>query len=341
MKKELTMTELNIFKNAENAAKLLKLKTASGSVSQPDIKKISKLKQYVISKYDKISRENLPLTQELIKNISDIETSVYKYETLKKSDFAEAAADEKSNILTSIDRILNYSKNLAEEPVLLEGAVSNAKYVWRASKGSCATCQALDGTEYVLKEDIPPKPHPNCKCTVEMIKDENTQPCDCQRLYEKIDEISSSVETVIPALEDIKNSAAELMLVAANMPVASLGYSILDEINTAQEAYHDFQRNKSEMIAFRGYDKYYHAKANCEASRRGLSGEAVAYLASIGKEIIDIYTKTKSKRLTLIEAVKDSLEDLQADFYGISRKSNNGSCGINVENIGTIINKSE
>ena len=341
MKKELTMAKLNIFKNAEDAAKLLKLKTANDSISQSDVRKISKLKQYVLDKYDTISRENLPLTQELIKNISDVETSVYKYETLKKSDFTEAAAGEKSNILKSLDRIVKYSKSLEEEPVLLEGAVSNAKYVWHASKGSCAACQALDGTEYVLKEDVPPKPHPNCKCTVEMIKDENTQPCGCQRLYEKIDEISSSVETVIPALEDIKNSVDELMLVAANMPAASLGYSILDEINIAKEAYHDFQRNKSEMIAFRGYDKYYHAKANCEASRRGLSGEAVAYLASVGKEIIDIYTKTKSKRLTFIEAVKDSLEDLQADFYGINQKSNNGSCGINVENVGNIINKSE
>ena len=84
MKKELTMAKLNIFKNAEDAAKLLKLKTANDSISQSDVRKISKLKQYVLDKYDTISRENLPLTQELIKNISDVETSVYKYETLKK-----------------------------------------------------------------------------------------------------------------------------------------------------------------------------------------------------------------------------------------------------------------
>lgn len=333
------MTELNIFDSAQKAAELLKLKTASDNISSQPVKKLSKLKQYIIDKYDEISHEKKSLSQALIQSISDIETSIYRYETLKKSNFAEAAASEKSNILKSIDNVLNYSRNLQDDSVLLKGAVSNTRYVWRSSKGSCPACQALDETEYVLKEDIPYKPHPNCKCTVEVIKDDTDEMCDCRSLYDKIDRVSEAVDAVIPALNYINGTIAELIVIAVNTPAASLGYQILDEVNTALEAYHDFQRNKAEMISSRGYDKYYHAKANCEAAKRGLSGEAVAYLASIGKEIIDIYTKTKSKRLTFIEALKDSLEDLQADFYGIEQSRKEGFCGDNIKNIGDIMNK--
>lgn len=106
------MTELNIFDSAQKAAELLKLKTASDNISSQPVKKLSKLKQYIIDKYDEISHEKKSLSQALIQSISDIETSIYRYETLKKSNFAEAAASEKSNILKSIDNVLNYSRNL-------------------------------------------------------------------------------------------------------------------------------------------------------------------------------------------------------------------------------------
>lgn len=333
------MSQINIFEDAEKAAKLLKLKSVNGNLTNQAVQKLSKLKKYLIDKYDSISRDKNTISQELIKNISVVENSVYRYETLKKAGLAQNINPETGRILNSADKILNYSSKLSSEPVLLEGAVSNAKYVWHSSEGCCDACKALDGTEYVLKEDIPQKPHPNCKCTVEMIKDDSSEPCNCHSLYERIDNISDNVETVMPELEDIKNTVNEILVICANMPAASIGYQILDEINIAEEAFHDFQRNKAEMIAWKGFDKYYHAKANCEASRRGLSGEAVAYLASIGKEIVDIYTKTKSKKLTFIEAIKDSMEDLQADFYGIEQSTNDGSCGVNVENVGNIINK--
>lgn len=335
------MSKLNVFNSAQNAAELLKLKAVNDNISGDSIKILSKLKKHITERFDKIPKNKNFNSQVLINNISDIENSVYRYETLKKSGLSKSLVKEKENILKLSDNILNYCKKLSDEPVLLEGAVSNAKYVWRSSNGSCDACMALDGTEYVLKEDIPEKPHPNCKCTIEELKDDDTEVCDCHKLYDRIDEISGEVDAAIPELENIKSIVAELLVVCANMPAASLGYEILDDIYIAMDAFHDFQRNKAEMIAWKGYDKYYHAKANCEAVKRGLSGELVAYIASIGKEIIDIIQKTAKKKLTFIEAVKDSLEDINADFYGIEQGHLEGSCTINVEGAGTIINKFE
>lgn len=80
------MSQINIFKEAEKAAKLLKLKAVNGNLSNQAVQKLSKLKEYLIDKYDSISRDKNIISQELIKNISDVENSVYRYETLKKPD---------------------------------------------------------------------------------------------------------------------------------------------------------------------------------------------------------------------------------------------------------------
>jgi|GEM_PF-4066456 len=45
-----------------------------------------------------------------------------------------------------------------------------------------------------------------------------------------------------------------------------------DACEEAMAAYDIFVSNKAEMEEFRGYDKYYHAKANCEATQLGKIG---------------------------------------------------------------------
>lgn len=55
--------------------------------------------------------------------------------------------------------------------------MSNKKYRWHSSEGSCEKCQALNNTEYSSEKDIPDKPHPNCKFYVEVVEDNSI--CDC------------------------------------------------------------------------------------------------------------------------------------------------------------------
>ena len=53
---------------------------------------------------------------------------------------------------------------------LLYGSISkdNIEYEWKSEAGACEICKALNGTIYSSANDIPDKPHPNCKCWIDI-----------------------------------------------------------------------------------------------------------------------------------------------------------------------------
>lgn len=57
---------------------------------------------------------------------------------------------------------------LNDEQETLKGGISYYTYIWRTEPGACATCQALDGTKYSSTDEIPDRPHPNCKCYMDV-----------------------------------------------------------------------------------------------------------------------------------------------------------------------------
>ena len=65
----------------------------------------------------------------------------------------------------------------------LKGRISNEIYIWRSSDNACPKCQSLDGKEYENIDDIPDRPHPNCKCYIDTVIDDE---CGC---HEQIDNI--------------------------------------------------------------------------------------------------------------------------------------------------------
>ena len=42
------------------------------------------------------------------------------------------------------------------------------EYEWVAEPGSCKKCAALNGKVYKSLDDVPPRPHPNCKCKLDV-----------------------------------------------------------------------------------------------------------------------------------------------------------------------------
>ena len=86
--------------------------------------------------------------------LQDVGKSLYRYNVLKKNNHLAAAEEEKEEI----------------EHKVLEGYICNVKYVWKSEQGenTCEECASMDGEEFYSDEDIPPKPHPNCKCEVEV-----------------------------------------------------------------------------------------------------------------------------------------------------------------------------
>ncbi len=100
----------------------------------------------------------------------------------------------------------NYG-NSNEQNLVLKGGISNYKYIWRSenSDKTCDKCASLDGTVYYHEDEIPQKPHPNCKCTVEIVENSNEdeEPCDCK---EKIDELINSLEKSITVTQNISDN---------------------------------------------------------------------------------------------------------------------------------------
>lgn len=82
---------------------------------------------------------------------------------------------------TSKKKVMNIDKannKSQESPTFEIGIEYNDKpktYRWETNKGACDKCKELDNKEFESKEDIPQKPHPNCKCEVEIVEKQNSK----------------------------------------------------------------------------------------------------------------------------------------------------------------------
>lgn len=122
--------------------------------------------------------------------LSEIEHSLYRYNTFITGNLTKEADCE-------AQRLSGMVKNLNDENIVLEGGITNSKYIWHTEPNACKTCQELDGTVYYTKEDIPEKPHPNCKCSVEEVPmDKET--CDC---LEALDTMIIDLENTVSNAE--------------------------------------------------------------------------------------------------------------------------------------------
>lgn len=201
--------------------------------------------------------------------------------------------------------------------IVLEGGIGNYKYIWHSNDCACAKCQALDGTEYDNEKDIPDKPHPNCKCYVEVV-DENG--CNC--LLDLIIALSEITQEAINLKNEIiasKNAFGELLLTkkrdSGNVIIIE---NIRDALDQLFGTVDDFIRNYNDMKEANviGADKYFHSKANCEGTQRGEFGELVAKAIGDLRELTDLYRNIIEKGYSLKLTLDDKDADLEANKYG-------------------------
>ena len=300
------------------------------------IKNIIKNKKSDFKTLDLITKKKLKAITDnssgLYNDLSKIEHSLYRYNTLLNSNLLKDA--EKEGV-----HLMNLAENSDSVDITLTGGISNTKYVWQTEPNACEECKALDGTEYETKEDVPEKPHPNCKCKVVEIKDEDDEECPCSDFFEELDSEANEIEIAKQYLDEVNSFVKDALNFSMSNELLALGFSVMQEIDIAMNAYHDFQKSKAEMIAYKGYDKYHHARANCEATQRGLTGEIMAYTLSYGKEVYDIIKKVIFEGMEFEKAWNDSMQDLEADKYGMQQGRRGENCSESVKNVGDIINK--
>lgn len=131
--------------------------------------------------------------------IKDLGNSLYKFTSFKKNNMQEEAKNEQQN----------------SSDIVLKGGISNVKYVWHSENGenTCEKCKSLDGTTYDFADEVPERPHPNCKCHVEIVEDkksnqeiqESNDKCDCveitEMLISKIEDSLSIAESINAYIE--------------------------------------------------------------------------------------------------------------------------------------------
>ena len=109
----------------------------------------------------------------------------------------------------------------------------------------------------------------------------------------------------------------------------------IDELKQIYKAVNVFIRNYNDMKEANtiGADKYFHSKANCEASQLGDFGEITAKAISDLRELTDSFKNVHLKGMTEAESAKDSADDEKANKYGRNQGRNNlnENCGDLVE----------
>lgn len=225
---------------------------------------------------------------------------------------------------------------------VLKGGISNIKYVWHATDGACEKCQELNGKEYEYIDDIPDIPHPNCKCWVERINDE---PCDCNENFELIEQALGDAMSVQDEVESEIHNIYEFMAEYEDMLASFVPYCLTDLIDTIVslkiilKSILYFIDNFNQLLAIQDgrCDKYYHAKANCQAAQLGVTGESTAKILSDSKELFDSSVRAVLEAIknrndiqeTIMNKVKDSEEDQQTNYEGreIGKENPFGDCG--------------
>ena len=149
-------------------------------------------------------------------DLQDIGKSLYRYNSLQEHNYINDAQEEKEDIKNKV----------------LKTGITYNKYIWHSenSEHTCDKCKELDGQVFDFYDEVPERPHPNCRCTVEVVEnnEENSsqednkdnEQCDCwdkieilvenaNVLHDEIKQISSELDNIeeedLKLLNEIKN----------------------------------------------------------------------------------------------------------------------------------------
>ena len=101
--------------------------------------------------------------------------------------------------------------------VLKGGVRYNEKYRWNAEDDACDECKELDGKVFESAEEIPQKPHPNCKYHIEVIENQTNDQIgryraeifEKQKAEQEIKKITGDINSIKEEIDAAISSANE------------------------------------------------------------------------------------------------------------------------------------
>lgn len=157
-------------------------------------------------------------------NIDKLGKSLYRYNLLAQNNLIDEAQIEKDSI----------------SDLVLKGYVSNNRYIWHSENGehTCELCASLDGKEFDYYDEVPERPHPNCRCYVEIIGEasksnsaqqgNNEEPCDCvlqlddliQQINDAVQNAESFSATLEEDISEVENDCVKTQVLIAQVEEA-------------------------------------------------------------------------------------------------------------------------
>lgn len=197
----------------------------------------------------------------------------------------------------------------------LKGSVNYGVFVWHSSDEACEKCRALNNKRFNSIEEIPDKPHPNCRCWVDIIDDEEEK-----ELYEYVQDFDELISDAKSLSDEVDLGIAKFSDIYDNsfLSIKNIAQNIIDSLFQIKDVIQIFISNYKDMREANtiGADKYFHSKANCMAAQRGEIASILAKGMSELREITDSFKNVYFKGMTRIESEKDSLEDKEANDFG-------------------------
>ncbi len=152
---------------------------------------------------------------------------------------------------------------------------------------------------------------------------------EIQSFSEKVEEAREELIEMIESsefAEEFSATFSDLLTPIDISMVLTLGQDVLYVVNEVIASYHIFEDYKDQLQALRDAglcdectDKFYHANANYDCTKRSEVGEITAKILSILKEVWDLIDKISHKKMSAQKAWDDSMGDLRADWYGIQK----------------------
>lgn len=152
---------------------------------------------------------------------------------------------------------------------------------------------------------------------------------EIQSFSEKVEDAREELIEMIESSEFAQEFTATFsgLLTPIDISMAlTLGQDVLYVVNEVIASYQIFEDYKDQLQVLRDAglcdectDKFYHANANYDCTKRSEVGEITAKILSVLKEIWDLIDKISHKKMTAQKAWDDSMGDLKADWYGIQK----------------------
>jgi len=164
---------------------------------EPTLNFISKSQENLLKNYSNPAF-NQKDKNKLLKHYSNLQNlgkSLYRYGALMDNNYFAEAQEEKNDI----------------ENTVLKGGIVYCHYVWHSEKGehTCDECRELDGQVFEYYDEVPERPHPNCRCTVEIVEGEIE--IDGEEPQEDKDKIPPRMPTPQPPSPQPKTSSKRVM----------------------------------------------------------------------------------------------------------------------------------